>query len=95
MGRTKSQSRSSSLSSTRSVPYDMNIPENKRVAQLKVGLSRRGIEFPSNAKKSQLLRLWKTYVMQTTSRPISGRMTEPASLRHDTLHVHVSSFFSI
>ena len=85
MGRTKSQSRSSSSSSTRSVPYDMNIPENKTFAQLKVELSRRGIEFPSNAKKSQLLRLWKTYIMKTTSRPIPGQITEPAPLRHDTL----------
>ena len=85
MGRTKSQSRSSSSSSTRSVPYDMNIPENKTIAQLKVELSHRGIEFPSNAKKSQLLRLWKTYIMKTTSRPIPGQITEPAPLRHDTL----------
>ena len=85
MGRTKSQSRSSSSSSTRSVPYDMNIPENKTVAQLKVELSRRGIEFPSNAKKSQLLRLWKTYIMKTTSRPIPGQITEPGPIRHDTL----------
>ena len=85
MGRTKSQSRSSSSSSTRSVPYDMNIPENKTVARLKVELSSRGIEFPSNAKKSQLLRLWKTYIMKTTSGPIPGQITEPAPLRHDTL----------
>ena len=67
------------------MPYDMNVLENKTVAQLKVELSNRGIEFPSNVKKSQLLRLWKTHIMKMTSRPISGQMRGPAPKRHDTL----------
>ena len=54
MGRTKGKSRSSTASSARSVPYDLDLPENKTVAQLKYELSNRGIEFPKNAKKSQL-----------------------------------------
>ena len=61
MGRTKGKSRSSTASSARSVPYDLDLPENKTVAQLKYKLSNRGIEFPKNAKKSQLIKLLKNY----------------------------------
>ena len=64
MGRTKSQSQSSSSSSTRSVPYEL--PENKTVAQMKVELSFRGIEFPSNVS---LNFLDSGKRMKTTSRP--------------------------
>ena len=55
------------------------------MAQLKVELTRRGIEFPTNVKKAQLTRLWKTYAMRTTATTISGRSTEPTLVRHDTL----------
>ena len=57
----------------------MNIPENKTVAQLKVELTHRGIEFPTNAKKAQLIRLWKTHAMRTTA------TSNSTLVRHDTL----------
>ena len=52
--------------STRSVPYDLDLPENKTVSQLKDGLTKRGIDFPANARKTQLIKLWKNYVMTMT-----------------------------
>ena len=67
MGHTKGKSRSSTSSSARSVPYDLDLPENKTVAQLKYALSNRGIEFPNNAKKSQLIKLVKNYATRVTS----------------------------
>ena len=64
MGRTRSTSRS--VSSTRSVPYDLDLPENKTVSQLKDGLTNRGMDFPANARKTQLIKLWKNYVIKMT-----------------------------
>ena len=80
MGLAKGKSRSSTSSSTRSVPYDLDLPENKTVAQLKYELSNRGIEFPDNAKKSQLIKLVKNYATRMT-RPVQT----PDKIRHDTL----------
>ena len=39
--------------------YDLDLPENKTVSQLKDGLTKRGIDFPANARKTQLTKLWK------------------------------------
>ena len=52
--------------SSRSVPYDLQLPENKTVKQLKVDLSNRGITFPVSAKKSSLIKLWKHNLDATT-----------------------------
>ena len=84
MGRTKGNSRSSSStsSSARSFPYGLDLPENKTVAQLKYELSNRGIEFPNNTKKSQLIKLVKNYATRMT-RPVQtpDNGSEPRS-RH-------------
>ena len=82
MGRTRSSSRS--VSSTRSVPYDL--PENKTVSQLKDGLTKRGIDFPANARKTQLIKLWKNYIIRMTG-PVHIPETDSSShpSRHDTL----------
>ena len=84
MGRTRSTS--CLVSSTRSVPYDLDLPENKTVAQLKDGLTKRGIDFPANARKSQLIKLWKNYVMRMTG-PVHNPEIDSSthSNRHDTL----------
>ena len=52
--------------SSRSVPYDLQLPENKTVKQLKVDLTNRGITFPVSAKKSSLIKLWKHNLDATT-----------------------------
>ena len=39
------------------VSYDLDLPENKTVSQLKDGLTKRGIDFPANARKTQLIKL--------------------------------------
>ena len=64
--RTK-QRRSSSSTSTRSTPYDLDLPENKTVQQLKKDLNIRGVEFPTQAKKSQLIGIWKKYLATTVT----------------------------
>ena len=84
MGRTRSSSRS--VSSTRSVPYDLDLPENKTVSQLKDGLTKRGIDFPANARKTQLIKLWKNYIIRMTGPvhiPETDSLSHPS--RHDTL----------
>ena len=94
MGRTRSTSRS--VSSTWSVPYDLDLPENKTVAQLKDGLTKRGIDFPAYARKSQLIKLWKNYVMRMTG-PVHNPEIDSSthSIRYDTLPdvnaVHMTS----
>ena len=52
--------------SARSVPYDLQLPENKTVKQLKADLTNRGITFPVSAKKSSLIKLWKQHLDATT-----------------------------
>ena len=52
--------------SSRSVPYDLQLPENKTVKQLKADLTNRGITFPVSAKKSSLIKLWKQNLDATT-----------------------------
>ena len=52
--------------SSRSVPYDLQLPENKTVKQLKADLTNRGITFPVSAKKSSLIKLWKQNPDATT-----------------------------
>ena len=64
MGHTRSTSRS--VSSTWFVPYDLDLPENKTVSQLKDGFTKRGINFLANAKKPQLFKLWKNNVIRMT-----------------------------
>ena len=84
MGRTRSTSRS--VSSTRSVPYDLDLPENKTVSQLKDDLTKRGIDFPANARKTQLIKLWKNYVIRMTAPVHIPETDSPTdSNRHDTL----------
>ena len=50
--------------SSRSVPYDLQLPENK--TELKADLTNRGITFPVSAKKSSLIKLWKQNLDATT-----------------------------
>ena len=83
MGRRRSSSRS--VSSTRSVPYDLDLPENKTVSQLKDGLTKRGIDFPANARKTQLIKLWKNYVMTMTG-PDPVHIPEIDSCTHSNRH---------
>ena len=52
--------------SSRSVPYDLQLPENKTVKQLKADLTNRGITCPVSAKKSSLIKLWKQNLDATT-----------------------------
>ena len=52
--------------SSRSVPYDLQLPENKTVKQLKADITNTGISFPVSAKKSSLIKLWKQNPDATT-----------------------------
>ena len=52
--------------SSQSVPYDLLLPKNKTVKQLKADLTNRGITFPVSAKKSSLIKLWKQNPDATT-----------------------------
>ena len=61
------QRRSSSSTSNRSTPYYLDLPENKTVQQLKKDLNIRGVEFPTQAKKSQLIGIWKKYLATTVT----------------------------
>ena len=70
------------------VSYDLDLPENKSFSQLEDGLTKRGIDFPANARKTQLIKLWKIYVMTMTG-PDPVHIPEIDSCtqvnRHDTL----------
>ena len=76
-------SRSSSGNSTRSVPYDynLNLPENKTVAQLKQDLTDRGVDIPKQAKKVHLIKLWKESQSATTVTR-RGRQSFPRHLNN-------------
>ena len=70
--------------------YDLDLPENKSktVSQLKDGLTKRGIDFLANARKTQLIKLWKNYVMTMTGPdPVDIPEIDSCthSNRHDTL----------
>ena len=56
----------------RNLPYNLSLPENWTADQLKTELSKLGISFPGNARRSHLISLYKHMVTVTAEEPDIG-----------------------
>ena len=65
-----------SQSAKRSAPYDRTLPENWTVAKLQDELSKKGVNYPKNAKRSYLISLFKVASEETNTN--STETTLPA-----------------